>query len=182
MPRLLQLGDEIRALSRLALNGTKLITQEDIESSPGWAMVAEEYRAEQKSRWVVRAQVSLINSILYHQKMVFILTRDGFAEICRGDGNWNKSLGFSPKNWSQFLLQASGIIKLEKMVWNPKRGRNIAVYRVIHPELLALIGGNADEQLKVTEIFIANEGLSQGNEKGNGTRNLEKEEEEGVTK
>lgn len=172
---LIQKSKQAVSLAGIMLKNTKHINQTDIESDVAWATIAKEYRENQAGTWFEKAQVVLINMIIYHRKGAFILTRDDFAQACRTDKNWIDEIGFTPKNWPRFLFEASGIMKVVKKVKNPKSGRLVYIYEVIMPDLLALLNVNVAEQIANCETFILNDRSTEGTEQGTKVGNTEEE-------
>ena len=174
---LIKKNKEAVALAGIVLKNTKQINQADIESDHAWATVAKEYDENQGGTWFEKAQVVLINMIVYHRKGAFVLTRETFAEACRNDKNWKRKIGLKDENWPKFLYQASGIIEVVKKVKNPKSGRLIYIYKVVMPELLSLLNVQIEEQISNAENFILNNNLLEGTLEGTKVGNTEEEVE-----
>jgi hypothetical protein len=139
----------------VVLSSTKLIQQEDIENDPAWRFVAEEYKNCQNDSWKNKAAVSLLNSIIFQRRIVFVLTRNNLRDLLASDENWEKPLGLKNDNYKKLLCMLySGLLEKIILPVNPKTGRDIMILKVVHPEVLKFLQVNVEDQLKQTVNFV----------------------------
>lgn len=163
------------ARKSLVLRKTKLITEDDIEINDGWAKLKQEYVKYKDGTWDEKAQISLINAILYQQRAAFILTRKNFREILQNDKNWSKPMGLKNDKWSDFIYDSSELIHEVKKVQNGKA--KVAIFCVKNPDLLATLCIDVKIQIDEVEKFIESNDLDAGDALGDqqGDTELERE-------
>jgi len=120
----------------LVLEKTKTIREEDL-IHPEWAELLDDYKEYASASWDEKALLSMVNAIVFHRRVFFVLSRDNFGALVRGDKNWKRRVGMKNSNWSKFLLVAVSS-ELIRCVKKPS-GRAPGVFEVINKDLLSWI-------------------------------------------
>jgi len=144
------------------LKGTKLITQEDRECDPAWAELGQDYddAKKEKSSWIIKATLTIINSIILQRRVVFIITRESLRRLLKTDQNWDKNLGLRQGNYRLILKVIYNTIgELVELVENNKTGRKVAIIKVTSKDLLKYLQANYEEQLEEAREVIRHESL-----------------------
>lgn len=140
--------------SYVILKATKQITKSDIENDPAWAMVAEEYLGCKDSEWLTKATVSILNSIIYQRRVVFILNRSCLRDLLKKDINWEPSLGLKNDRYSSIIRRiCKGLVEKVGEVKVNNAGRYAMIFKVVHPEVLKYLQVDTNEQLKEAQNF-----------------------------
>jgi hypothetical protein len=146
------------------LQKVRKITNDDIEADPRWAFLKGEYEAVEANHpnndWMHWCLVSLLNSILYQNRIYFVTTRDTFRKfVMKPDQNWNIEyskktgrFGFGDTKWTPFLDYCYDNNIMEKVY----EKNNTSVYKVTHPELLKFLKPNEEGQYKESVDFVNN--------------------------
>lgn len=145
-----------------SLQRVRKITNEDLEANPKWSFLKGEYEAVEANHpnndWMHWLIPPLINSILYQERVYFVLSRDQFRnQVIKEDQNWTIErgrTGFGNSKWSPFLeyLKEEGFI-----VHYNEGSNNTNIYKVVHPELLKYLKINENEQLQACLEYSENE-------------------------
>src|SRR5574343_1572376 len=185
---IIQKSKVVIAETLVVLKKTRKIEAQDL-SLLEWQMLKNEYDENAKSEWVDKALVSMLNSIVFQRRVVFILTKRAFRELCQSDMNWTKKIGLKDESWKTFIHEATGR-QLIKKVYGTSNGR--LVYELINKEILDLLMIDRAKQYQEA-IDFANatsdndcdnrreplreplEGTTRGNREGEGEGELEQE-------
>jgi len=137
------------------LKMVKHITPQDTEADEAWNMVKQEYETCQKEDWATKATVTVINSILFHRRVYFVLSRDGLRGLLKTDPNWEKPIGLKNENYS-FLLSRfyCGLIEKVEDRTVPFTGRNLTIYKVIDKDILRFLSIEPEKQLDEVRKYI----------------------------
>ena len=113
----------------ITLKSTKYTHEEDLEL-PQWQFLKDEYTECQTEPWLTKAVLSICNSIIYQQRVFFVLTKKSARELFKSDKNWKKPIGLKDENYKKLIqeLTESDLIRLVK-----KDGQAY-VYELISPE------------------------------------------------
>lgn len=140
--------------SYVILKSTKLIQKEDIENDPAWDMVAQEYEEAKDSEWLTKATVSIINSIIFQRRVVFLMNRDNLRNLLKNDKNWDAGIGLKAENYSSIIRRiCKGLVEKVGEVKINAAGRYVMIFKVVHPDLLKFLQVDVIEQLKEAQNF-----------------------------
>lgn len=128
----------------VTLSKARFITEEDVEIHFAWEYLKEGYEEIEKdlnAQWVDKAQHSILNSIVYQQRIYFCFERDNVRSLLSSDKNWEKPLKLDNNNYGYMIgeLIKKDIIKLHDDTKKPH------IYKVIHPEVLKMIKIDSEE-------------------------------------
>jgi hypothetical protein len=159
--------------NRIVLKSTKLITEEDIANDPAWEVMAKEYADSQDSEWSVKAIISIVNSIIYQRRLVFLVTRDSLRDLLNSDKNWVKSIGLKTDNY-KFILKIlyKTVGELVESFESKRNNRKFSIIKVNNPDILKFLSVNYDEQLKETKDFLESTPFKKGQKN---TKNLKED-------
>lgn len=133
------------------LKSAKLITEEDMEGDPAWNELGRDYAEakEENSPWAIKAILTIVNSIIFQRRLVFIITRKSLRKLLRSDKNWGSNLGLKQGNYKYILkLIYSHVGELVEYGHSKQTGRNIAIIRVTSKDILKYLNVNYEEQLE----------------------------------
>jgi len=141
---------------RVVLKNTKEISQIDIDSLAEWGYMFRQYNIckEKKLEAVTKNVCSVLNSILYQRRVVFVLTRESVKNIVSSDKNWKTRVGFRNENYRKIigLLCKNNII--EEIVFPENKSKKTMVFKVIEPFFLSLLQVDAEKQMSEVLFFI----------------------------
>ena len=133
----------------IVLSKTKHISEDDVEVHAKWEVLKEWYQAiDGSDDWVDQAIMSIINSIVYQERVYFCLERENIRNLLKNDLNWSKSLGMSNEKYSYLLAELinRGFIGLFDDTKKPH------IYKVIEPMLLNMIKIESEEE-QLTQVL-----------------------------
>lgn len=137
------------------LRFTREITEKELESEDAWVYVHQGYVECQKEEWATKATISILNSIFFHRRKYFILSRESLRKLLSEDVNWKPALGLKNENYAYLLSRLHcGLIEKVEDRKVPSTGRNLSIYEVVDPEILRLLNNNEDTQLEQTRKYI----------------------------
>lgn len=151
MSGVMRLSKQKTANNLLMLEKTKTIREEDL-IHPEWSELLGDYKERSSASWDEKALLSMVNAIVFHRRVFFVLSRDNFGNLIRGDKNWKRGVGMKNSNWAKFLriATASELIQCIK----PPTGRSPGVFEVISKELLSWIRVDFSNQKKECLEFV----------------------------
>jgi hypothetical protein len=142
------------------LKRTKLITKEDREGDPAWAELGQDYEdaKQEKSAWAVKAMLTVINSIIFQRRLVFIMTRESLRKLLKSDANWNKNIGLKQGNYKHILkIIYSMVGELVEYGKSKQTGRRVAIIKVTSKDILKYLNVNYEEQLEEARELLRGE-------------------------
>lgn len=140
-----------KANKLVTLSKTKKITDDDVEIHAKWSMLREWYCATESEEWVDKAITSVINSIVYQERIYFCLERDNVRNLISNDQNRESSIGLDNNNYKWLIqeLVERDFIRLHDATKKPY------IYKVIEPEILEMVKiDSPEDQLKQVEEFV----------------------------
>jgi len=141
--------------NRIILKSTKLITKEDSINDPAWEVMSKEYEEAQDSEWSVKAIISIVNSIIYQRRLVFLMTRNSLRDLLNSDKNWNKPIGLKTDNYKFILrIMYKTVGELVESFESKRNNRKFSIIKVNNPDILKFLSVNYDEQLQETKDFL----------------------------
>jgi len=162
------------------LTRARIITQDDLETSQKWNTLKEWYSAIEKDpnhEWIHKALQSMINAVIYQERIYFAVTREKLTELFQRDSNWTKAISLSPKNYSYLISEmvSSGLFEAHPENDRLKSQRKPMIFKVSEKMVLDLMKpASAEEQeiqvLDFVENYDENE---EGNNLGNNLGNTE---------
>lgn len=133
------------------LRHVKIIKKKDL-ILPKWIALQKLYKDGKDSSVVVKSCVSIINSILFQERIYFCITRESLRELLKSDTNWGPSgLGLDNHNYAEIkarLFQSNNIVEVEKGL-----GRSPGILKLVGADYLKFLNINKDAQLIETQIF-----------------------------
>ncbi len=169
--------EEKAANSLIILQKSKTILKEDTEAHFGYRWLYDKYQESNKRKLnvVSKSIVSVLNAIIFQQRLVFGMTRDLLRELLSNDENWQKRIGLKHENYKKIIgrLVKSGLI--EEVKYDKDEEKKVKLYRVIHPEILKALTGDFESQLSESLKFVlktAEERKSSSNEGDNRTKRI----------
>lgn len=161
----------------IILSKTRYIDKEDTEIHFAWEYLKDGYNQIEKSKKsddMDKKMHSILNSIVYQQRIYFCFERDNTRKLLKADKNWKKPItGLSNGEYSHIIEEfcRKEIIKLHDDTKKPH------IYKVIHPEVLSMIKVDDEEtQLsQVIEFVEKNKGKSKTDGKTDGKTDVDKE-------
>src|SRR5690606_33211235 len=111
-----------------------VIIEEDL-ILPEWKFAKELYDDCQGADWLSKAIVSLINSIFYQRRVVFVLSKRAFRDLAKSDKNWTNPIGLKDSNYRKLLSE----ITKSKLVKLVHRGPGSWVYEVTNETILGYL-------------------------------------------
>ena len=151
----------------VTLQKVRKITEEDMGANPKWVALQAGYESVENnpnSDWMHYLLQSLLNSIIYQERIFFVLSRDAFRkDILQKDCNWSKIPGFKNNKWTVFTdyLEDEGILKHYN-----KGTNNTKIYEVIDEEVLSYLEVDRNKQIEETEEYASNNSELEGDELG----------------
>lgn len=159
----------------VVLSKTRHITEDDVNIHACWELLKEGYEemdSDPNAEWEDKAMHSILNSIVYQQRIFFCFERNNMRVLLSTDTNWKKEKLTLDNNKYSFLRQQlveKGIIELYDGT------KKMKIYRVIHPEVLEMIKVDSpEEQLNQVIDFIGNNSLDG---KSDGKSDVERQKE-----
>lgn len=133
------------------LRHVKIIKKKDL-ILPKWIYLKNLYKEGKESSVVVKSCVSIINSILFQERIYFCITRESLRELLKSDTNWGPNgIGLDDHNYAEIkarLFQSKNIIEVEKGL-----GRSPGILELVGAEYLKFLVINKDAQLVETKSF-----------------------------
>lgn len=146
--------DEIlkeRQLGQIVISETTKLPKEPKDDV--WAILAEHYRANRKHPQYIKAVTSILNAILTHKRVHFVLTRESTTELLKNDKNHraNKA-AFDFHDYPSILgtLQDAGYLTITY-----KEPKGSWAFELIEPTMLAHLSNvDAEQQKAETLLFV----------------------------
>lgn len=166
------------------LTRARIITEDDLESSQKWNTLKEWYIAIEEDpnhEWIHKAIQSMINAVVYQERIYFAVTREKLTELFSRDNNWSKGISLSPKNYAYLLNEMidSGIFEAHPENERLKSQRKPMIFRIVDKMVLDLmkVVSEAEQEMQVLN-FVENydekdAGNNVGNNLGNNVGNTE---------
>lgn len=173
---------QVAAEHLFVLSRTRKIEVQDLQL-PEWKLLAEEYLEHERSEWLERAIISLINSLFFQRVVFFLMSRRSFRKLCRTDRNWKKSIGLKDENFKKLIQEA---VLRKFILVEEKLPNDIWVWKVVHPALLSHITVDIPAQKAAVtayaKLFKSTDDLPEGTSKGNQDKDkdIEREKDETV--
>lgn len=148
-----------KANKLVTLSKTKKITDDDIEIHAKWSMLREWYDATESEEWVDRAITSVLNSIVYQERIYFCLERDNIRKLISNDQNRESAIGLDNNNYKWLIqeLVERDFVRLHDATKKPY------IYKVIEPEILEMVKiDSPEDQLKQVKEFVGKNPKYQG--------------------
>lgn len=122
---------------KIRLEQVKLITNN--EQDPVWLSIKNFY--ETATDPYERMWLSLMNSILYHKRIVFCMSRDISMAFMRNDPNFkNEPTAMANATWKGLLKELFNNKKIKEL--KRAHGRGLNIYQVISPGVLSILGND----------------------------------------
>lgn len=157
----------------IVLKQTRKIEEIDLFEEK-WKVIKNEYIENINGDWLDKAMTSFLNSIVYSNRAVFIITRESLRQLLKSDENWDKTIGLKDSNYPIFLCEMINGELIKKIV----DGTKASVYELISPELLKFINADVEAQ-RLEAVEFANTcdpDDDQGTQEGTGEGAQEKRE------
>lgn len=120
----------------IILSKTKKILQDDVEVHAKWEVLNEWYNAiGDDGDWIDKAVMSVINSMVYQERIYFCMERENIRTLLKNDKNWKGQLGMDNNKYKWLLAE---LVDREFIMAhnNVKRPH---IYKVIEPTILNMI-------------------------------------------
>jgi hypothetical protein len=138
----------------VTLSTTRAITPEDTRVHAKWQILEEWYKAVEQDpnhEWVDKAVMSIINAIVYQERVYFCLERENVRELLSKDKNWVEPIGLSNGIYGTLIAELidRNFITLHDDSKRP------SIYKVCDKTLLEMVKVESeDEQLAQVLEFV----------------------------
>ena len=133
----------------IVLSKTKYITDDDMEVHAKWEILGNWYESIIKDGdWIDKAVMSVINSIVYQERIYFCMERDNIRNLLKHDKNWDASLGMDNNKYKWLVgeLIDREFIEAHDNVKRPH------IYKVIEPTILNMIKVESEAE-QLTQVI-----------------------------
>ena len=92
----------------IILNKTRDITENDIDIHAKWETLHDWYNQIEFAPnvdWVDKAICSVLNSIVYKERIYFCIERENVRELLKNDNNWNKKIGLPNNEYGRLIAE-----------------------------------------------------------------------------
>mgnify|MGYP003108823350 CR=1 FL=1 len=140
----------------VTLTTTRYITDDDVQTHAKWHVLKDSYKEleEDYNTTTIDKQIqSIMNSIVYQERIYFCITRAKLIPLLKSDKNWETAVGLDKNKYSALIgsLTNLGLVELHDGTKKPH------IYKVTHPELLEMIKIDSEEdQLSQVIEYIEN--------------------------
>jgi hypothetical protein len=144
------------------LGYTREITDIELKGDKAWSYVYKGYVECQGAEWATKATVSVVNSILFHRKKYFIITRESLKKLLQNDTNWEPRISLKNENYTYLLsrLHCGLIEKFEELM--SASGRKLTVYKLTDPEVSSYFDSNDSGDLFMCRDYAKDDKLKKG--------------------
>ncbi len=151
--------------NKYCLVKTRIITEEDIEIFPKWGVIKDWYEqleaeANCDSGSIHMIIQSIVNAVVYQERIYFALTRDNVISLFKNDKNWkNKKPGMKNASYKDLLeeMVESGFFEAHPENDRFFKQKKPRIFKVVSEDILNLMKPvSAEEQLKQVFDFVEN--------------------------
>lgn len=139
----------------VTLSTTRSITEEDRRVHAKWQILDEWYKAVEQDpnqEWVDKAVMSVINAIVYQERVYFCLERENVRELLSKDKNWIEPIGLSNSKYETLIAELVD----RKFIELYDDSKRPSIYKVCEKSLLEMVKlESEDEQLAQVLEFVS---------------------------
>ena len=153
---------KVRVPNYCLLTRARIITEEDIESNEKWKTLKAWYDQVGNSpntHWIDQALQSMVNAIVYQERIFFAITRETLKELFQNDTNWKNRISLSPSYYGFLISEMvnSGFFEAHPHNKRFKKQRKPMVFKVVDKRILQLLKAPCEkEQEQQVLNFVEN--------------------------
>jgi hypothetical protein len=153
---------KVRVPNYCLLTRARIITEEDIGSNKKWKTLRAWYDQAENSpntHWIDQALQSMVNAIVYQERIYFAITRETLKELFQNDTNWKNKISLSPSYYGFLISEMvnSGFFEAHPNNKRFKKQRKPMVFKVVDKRILNLLKAPCEkEQEQQVLNFVEN--------------------------
>ena len=160
--------------NKYCLVKTRVITEDDMEYVPKWAVIKswyEDLESDPNRDSIHMILQSMVNALLYQERIYFAITRSNVVELFKNDKNWkDKKRGMKNASYKDLLAEMVESGMFEEHPENDRfyAQRKPRIFKLVDETILSLMKPVSEaEQLKQVFDFVENNpGDAVGDEAG----------------
>ena len=154
--------------NKFCLVKTRVITKEDMEIIPKWETIKSWYEAlesDPNSESIHMILQSMVNALVYQERIYFAITRSNVIELFKNDKNWKKKKpSMSNASYKDLLVEMveSGMFEAHPENERFYAQRKPRIFKLVDETILSLMKPMSEaEQLKQVFEFVENNSVDE---------------------